>query len=171
MQNHMPQSMDQQPGTPNINSTALETRPFYAPGYRDHSMQMLTPVPFSSGSYGAVPGSNPSGNDVQKLSSAALSNKAHHLQPPPPTVSNQFSYVQADSQRQTQPWMDCSPFVKGSQFAHEAHNEHFYGHQGRMRLAQHETDGRCRYSTPVHSGSVYNSSLYILVSCSTREQD
>lgn len=156
MQNHIPQSMDQQPSTPNINSTSLDTRPYYAPGYRDHSMQMLAPVPsFSSGSFGAVPGSNQSGNDVQKLNGATLSKNAHHLQPPVPTVSNQFSYVQADTNRQTQPWMDrsSSPFVKRSQFVHETHEEHFYGHQGRMRLAQHENDGRCRYSTPIHSGS------------------
>ncbi|KAJ8622633.1 hypothetical protein MRB53_031162 [Persea americana] len=97
MQNHIPQSMDQEPSTPNINSTSLDTRPYYAPGYRDHSMQMLAPVPsFSSGSFGAVPGSNQSGNDVQKLNGATLSKNAHHLQPPVPTVSNQFSYVERD---------------------------------------------------------------------------
>lgn len=131
MQNHLPQSTSQQPSMPNINLTSADAGPC-APVYRDRPMQMLAPISFSSGSDGAVPGSNPSiqsGNGIQKISGATLS-KVHRLLPPPVIVSNQFSYVQADHRQQTQSWTDCSAFARGSQAVHETFRGHFYGHQG-----------------------------------------
>lgn len=133
MQNHLPQSMGQQPRTPNINLTSLDKGPCCAPGYRDHPMHMLTPIPsFSSGSGGIVHGSNlfiQSGNDIQKFSGATLS-KALHLRPPPVTVSNQFSYLQANHHQGTKSRMAASSSSEGSQVEHEASRGHLYGHQG-----------------------------------------
>eukprot|EP00268_Persea_americana_P046940 TRINITY_DN4856_c0_g1_i5.p1 TRINITY_DN4856_c0_g1~~TRINITY_DN4856_c0_g1_i5.p1 ORF type:complete len:1289 (+),score=321.23 TRINITY_DN4856_c0_g1_i5:403-4269(+) len=142
MQNHLPQSMGQQPRTPNINLTALDKGPCCAPGYRDHQMHMLTPIPsFSSGSGGIVHGSNlfiQSGNDIQKFSGVTLS-KALHLRPPPVTVSNQFSYLQANHHQGTPSRMAAASSSEGSQVVHEASRGHLYGHQGHSHLSRSET--------------------------------
>ncbi|XP_058077802.1 protein HUA2-LIKE 2-like [Magnolia sinica] len=156
MQSHVPQSVSQQPNVPNTNSTSLDTGPYYAPGYRDVSTQMTTPVSsYSSSSYSGFSShpSMPTGNDMQQLGGATLPNKAHHLHPPPPTVSNQFSYVRADTHQRAESWMGCSSShsAKNSQFGHEALSEHSYSHRGRMGPSQHEIDERRRFSAPVHS--------------------
>eukprot|EP00262_Sarcandra_glabra_P009818 TRINITY_DN2443_c0_g1_i1.p1 TRINITY_DN2443_c0_g1~~TRINITY_DN2443_c0_g1_i1.p1 ORF type:complete len:644 (+),score=133.62 TRINITY_DN2443_c0_g1_i1:222-1934(+) len=146
MQNHLPQSIGQEQSTPNPNSMSVDTMPYYAPGYRDSSIRMLRPTSsFSSSScYLNLPGSHPSsqaGNNAQQSSGAPLPNKAYHLQPPPPTVSNQFSYVQAE---------------KRFHFVHDMHGGSFYDDRSGMRGSQHEIDESCRFSAPVHSGPVHS---------------
>ncbi|XP_077219072.1 protein HUA2-LIKE 2-like [Tasmannia lanceolata] len=159
MQNQLPQSIAQRPCKENINSMSLDTVSYRTPGYRDLQMQMPRPTPpYSSSSYESLPCSHPSmptANNIQQLGVAPLPNKAYHLQPPLPTVSNQFSYVQSDSQQRTQSWKDCSssPFSKGLQFVHDMHGANFP--QGKMGPTQHEIDERYRFSSHLHSGPAH----------------
>ncbi|XP_077251392.1 protein HUA2-LIKE 3-like [Tasmannia lanceolata] len=154
MQNYFPQSIAQRPSTENINSASLGTVPYRTQGYIDLQMQM--PIPsssYSSSSYESLPGPHPSGpsaNNIQKFGGTPLPNKVYHIRPPLPTLSNQFSYVQADSQQRKQSWKDCSSSPR-LQFVHEMRCGNFVGPQGKMSLPQHDIDERCRFSSN-HSG-------------------
>ncbi|OVA20067.1 PWWP domain [Macleaya cordata] len=154
------QPRPQQPRTPSVNSMTSDTVNYYAPGYRDFAPQIQRPgLPSSSDPTCSFPGPHSSiqaGNNVQQIDGAPLHNKNYHLQPPPPMLSNQFSYVQADQRAQT--WMEASSssYTKRFQFGHDVHRENMYDNQDRMVLAQHEIGERCRVPPPVHPGPVHS---------------
>ncbi|PIA26492.1 hypothetical protein AQUCO_09200002v1 [Aquilegia coerulea] len=152
------QHMSQIPDTTRLNSAMSDTMYHYAPGYRDLGKQSLRPGPFSSSnSCCNAPAAHPSihmGNNIQQIDSGSLHNKGYHLQPPPPTLSNQFSYVHADQRRQS--WMEASSssYAKRFRYGHDMHREDIYQHRDRMNLAPYETGERRRLAAPVHLGRV-----------------
>ncbi|XP_010278561.1 PREDICTED: protein HUA2-LIKE 2-like isoform X2 [Nelumbo nucifera] len=155
-QENMQQSVDQQTGRPNVNSVTLDAASYYAPEHRDLPKQMQRSS--SSGSCGTLPGSHPSvhsGNNVQQTDGVSLPRKAYHLQPPPPLVSNQFSYVHAD--RCMPSWRETSSpsFSKRFQFGHDNSEGKLYNGQDRMKVAPREIGERVRLSAPFRSGLVH----------------
>ncbi|XP_010905253.1 protein HUA2-LIKE 3 isoform X2 [Elaeis guineensis] len=155
MQNQQSQSVGQQPSGLNTNLMSSELVVYYTPGYGGPPKQMPPPVSsLSSSSYGIVPVSHPpvhSGNDFQPIVSAPMTSKAYHLQPPSPTVSNQFSYVKAETQQRVPHWGNCSAFTERFQCV-DIHGGNFYGRRGARGLVQQEIVERGRFSPAFHSG-------------------
>ncbi|KAF9604694.1 hypothetical protein IFM89_009130 [Coptis chinensis] len=150
---HMPRQSDAR----SLSSVASEKVQYHAPGYRDLGKQSLRPGYFSSSS-SCRRASSPrpsvhTRNNVQHTNGATLHNKSYHLQPPPPRLSNQFSYVQADQRRQS--WMEASSsFTRRYPYGHDRHREDMYENGERMDFAPHDIGERYRMGTPVHSGPV-----------------
>ncbi|KAG1331785.1 protein HUA2-LIKE 2, partial [Cocos nucifera] len=155
MQNQQSESVGQQASGLNTNLMPSELVVCYTPGYGGPPKQMPQPVSsLNSSSYGIIPVSHPpvhSGNDFQPIVSAPMTNKAYHLQPPSPTVSNQFSYVKAETQQRVQPWGNCSAFTERFQCV-DIHGGNFYGHRGARGPVQQEIVERGRFSPAFHSG-------------------
>ncbi|KAF5187754.1 Enhancer of ag-4 protein [Thalictrum thalictroides] len=152
------QHISQLPDTVRSIPAMSDTMHYYAPGYKDLGKQSVRPGSFgSSNSCCNAPAAHPSvhmGNSVQQIDSGSLHNKGYHLQPPPPTLSNQFSYVHADQRRQS--WMEASSssYTKRFRYGLDMHRDDVYDHRDRMDLAPYETRERCRVAAPVHLGRV-----------------
>ncbi|KAI3948232.1 hypothetical protein MKX01_014831 [Papaver californicum] len=150
-----------QPGTGNANSLPSDTVHTHYYGYKDFAPLMQRPgLSSSSDPSCSFPGpphtSIQTGNNAQHVDgAAALHNKNYHLQPPPPMLSNQFSYVQPDQRAHS--WMEASSFsfTKRFQFGHDMHRDSMYdSSQERM---QHEIDERCRLPPPpIHPAPVHS---------------
>ncbi|KAK1295328.1 HUA2-like protein 2 [Acorus calamus] len=144
----------------NANSSS-DGLPSHAPHYGGLPNQLLTPVfsYSSSTSYNSIPGPHPSihsGNRDQPRQPLPLPKKAYHLQPPPPTVSNQFSYVQAEPREKIESWGEhSSPSLNGKlQFAHDRYGGDICSDTSSFGPVRHESVDGYRFSAPVHSGSV-----------------
>ncbi|XP_038971811.1 protein HUA2-LIKE 2-like isoform X2 [Phoenix dactylifera] len=157
MQNQQPQPIGQQPSNLNTNLMPSELVQYYTPGYGGPPKQMPPAISsLNSSSYGMRPVSHPpvhSGNDFQPMVSAPMTNKAYRLQPPSPTVSNQFSYVKAETQQRAPPWGNCSAITERFQCA-DIHGGNFYGGRGASARGpvQQEIVERGRFSPAFHSG-------------------
>ncbi|XP_038988769.1 protein HUA2-LIKE 2-like [Phoenix dactylifera] len=156
MQNQQSESC-QRPSTLSANLMPSELVPCYMPRYGGPPKQLPPPVlsHSSSSSYGSFPASHPannSGNNFQSMVTAPTCNKTYHLKPPPPTVSNQFSYVHAEPQQRAQPWGNCSAFTERFHFVHDIHRRNFYGDRGARGPVQQEIVERGRFSPAFHSG-------------------
>nr|XP_029124106.1 protein HUA2-LIKE 2 isoform X2 [Elaeis guineensis] len=157
MQNQQSESFGQHPSTLNANSMPSELVPYYMPRYGGPSKEMPPPVAShnSSISYGSLPVSHPannSGTNFQSMGTAPMCNKTCHLKPPPPAVSNQFSYVHAGPQQSAQPWGNCSAFTERFHHVHDVHRGNFYGDRGARGPVQQEIVERGRFSLAFRSG-------------------
>lgn len=160
LQNGLQLPTPHQPGTGNANSLPSDTVHTHYYGYKEFVPPMQRPgLSSSSDPSCSFPGPPhtplQTGNNAQHIDgAAALHNKNYHLQPPPPMLSNQFSYVQADQRAHS--WMEASSssFTKRFQFGHDMHRDNMYdSSQERM---QHEIDERCRLPPPpIHPGMTY----------------
>ncbi|XP_026453914.1 protein HUA2-LIKE 2-like [Papaver somniferum] len=161
LQNGLQLPTPHQPGTGNANSLPSDTVHTHYYGYKEFVPPMQrSGLSSSSDPSCSFPGpphtSIQTGNNAQHIDgAAALHNKNYHLQPPPPMLSNQFSYVQADQRAHS--WMEASSssFTKRFQFGHDMHRDNMYdSSQERM---QHEIDERCRLPPPpIHPGPVHS---------------
>lgn len=157
MENQQSESFGQRPSTLNANSMPLELVPYYMPRHGGPPKQMPPPVTShkSSISYGSFPVSHPannSGTNFQSMVTAPMCNKVYHLKPPPPTVSNQFSYVHAELQQRAQPWGNCSSFTEKLPYVHDIHRGNFYGDSGARGPVQQEIVEQGRFSPAFRSG-------------------
>ncbi|KAG1371008.1 protein HUA2-LIKE 2 [Cocos nucifera] len=155
MQNQQSESFGQHPSTLNANSMPSELVPCYMPRYGGPPKQMPPPVSShnSSTSYGSLPVSHPansSGTNFQSMVTAPMCNKAYRLKPPPPTVSNQFSYVHAEPQHQ--PWGNCSTFTERFHYVHDVHGGNFYGDGSASGPVQQKIVERGRFYPAFRSG-------------------
>ncbi|KAI3835744.1 hypothetical protein MKW92_033207 [Papaver armeniacum] len=161
LQNGLQLPTPHQPGTGNANSLPSDTVHTHYYGYKDFVPPMQRPgLSSSSDPSCSFPGpphtSIQTGNNAQQIDGvAALHNKNYHLQPPPPMLSNQFSYVQADQRAHSWTEASSSSFTKRFQFGHDMHRDSMYdSSQERM---QHEIDERCRLPPPpIHLGPVHS---------------
>ncbi|XP_068662450.1 protein HUA2-LIKE 3-like [Aristolochia californica] len=152
MQNDLSQPMNLQMTTPSSKSTSTDSS--RAAGYRDSRVQIPSAISsHTSGSCHSVRGSLPSlltvNNSIREFGCEPPSNKVYHLQPPCPSVSNQFSYVHAESQQRTYPRMNTLPSTE--RFAREMQGRNSSGHRSRMSLAEHEIDNRHRFASRIDS--------------------
>ncbi|CAL9178612.1 unnamed protein product [Musa hybrid cultivar] len=138
------------PNLQNLQSNSFRQRP----ANQNACLMSRKPAPYYGLSYGCLPGQMPpppvsyvnisashpsihSRNDFQSLASTSLTDTGYHLQPPPPIVSNQFSYVQAEPQQRAQPWGNCS-ISERYQYLHDSHRVNFHGDQGTRGLVHNE---------------------------------
>lgn len=142
------QNVSQQPNNFQGNLVS-EPVPCYAHGYGGVPKQM-PPAPCPLGSSGLLSSHTAmnSGNNFH----TTLPNKAYPLQPPTPTVSNQFSYIQAESQQRPQPWGSFSSIGDRFQYAHGPQGGNLCGERNIRGTIQHEHPERGRFSPVVNTG-------------------
>ncbi|URE08870.1 RPR [Musa troglodytarum] len=152
MQNQQSQYFSQQPCNQDAHLMSCKPAPQYGPGYGCLPGEMPPPA---SVPYGGVSASHPCNhyrNDFQPLASTSLMDTGYRLQPPPPTVSNQFSYVQAEPQQRAHPWGNC-PFPERFQYAHESHRGSLHGDQVATGPLYQDIVARNRLSPVLQPGS------------------
>lgn len=128
MQNLQSNSFRQRPANQNACLMSCKPAPYYGLSYGCLPGQM-PPPPVSYANISASHSSIHSRNDFQSLASTSLTDTGYHLQPPPPIVSNQFSYVQTEPQQRAQPWGNCS-IPERFQYLHDSHRVNLHGDQG-----------------------------------------
>jgi len=150
-QNQQPQSVSQQPNNFQGNLISSESMHYYGHGYGGFPKQM-PPAHCPLGSSG--PFASHTATHFQPKISTTLPNKSYPLQPPPPTVSNQFSYIQAEPQQRAQSWGNCSSFGDRFQYVHGPQGGNFYGDRNIREPIQHENTERGRFSPSINTGNV-----------------
>ncbi|KAG9457411.1 hypothetical protein H6P81_001919 [Aristolochia fimbriata] len=159
MQNDLSKPLDLQMTTSSSKSTSMNSSSRSAAGYRDSHVQNRSAISsYTSGSYRSVQDSLPSvqtvNNSIRQFGCEPPSNKVYHLQPPRPSVSNQFSYVHAESQQRTHPRMNSLPSTE--RFGREMRGKNYLGHRSRISQPEHEIDNRYRHASRVDSGHPYS---------------
>lgn len=152
-QNQQPQPVSQQTNNYQGNSISSEYMPYYTHGCDDLQNQMPG-APCSLGSSGHFT-SNTAGhprNNFQPTMSTPVPNKGYPLQPPPPTVSNQFSYIQAEAQQRAPSWGSGSSFGDRLQHVHGPRGGNFYCDRNMRGPIQYENAERGRFSPPMNEG-------------------
>lgn len=152
MQNQQSHYFSQQPANQDAHLMSSKPAPQYGPSYGCLPGEMPPPA---SVPYGGVTTSHPCNryrNDFQPLASTSLMDTGYRLRPPPPTVSNQFSYVQAEPQQRAHPWGNC-PFPERFQYAHESHRGSLHGDQVATGQLYQDIVARNRLSPVLQPGS------------------
>ncbi|CAL9055237.1 unnamed protein product [Musa banksii] len=152
MQNQQSHYFSQQPSNQDAHLMSSKPAPQYGPSYGCLPGEMPPPA---SVPYGGVTTSHPCNryrNDFQPLASTSLMDTGYRLRPPPPTVSNQFSYVQAEPQQRAHPWGNC-PFPERFQYAHESHRGSLHGDQVATGQLYQDVVARNRLSPVLQPGS------------------
>ncbi|RWW59731.1 hypothetical protein BHE74_00033308, partial [Ensete ventricosum] len=153
VQNQQSHYFSHQPANQDAHLMSCKPAPQYGPSYGCLPGEMPPPASIP---YGGVATSHPCNhyrNDFQPLASTSLMDTGYHLQPPPPTVSNQFSYVQAEPQQRAHPWGNC-PFPERFQYAHENHRGSLHGDQVATGQLYQDIVARNRLSPVIQPGSV-----------------
>jgi len=152
--NQQPLTVGQQPNNIQGNLISSESVPYYGHGYGGFSKQMpAAHCPLGSSGPFTSHAATHSGNNFQPKISAHLPNKGYHLQPPSPTVSNQFSYIQAETQQRAQSWGNCSSFGDRFQYVNGPQGGNFYGDRNIRGPIQHENADRGRFSPSINTGN------------------
>ncbi|KAG6519372.1 hypothetical protein ZIOFF_022865 [Zingiber officinale] len=160
MQSQQPHLFTQQ-HTNQHDSLMPKPASYYAPNYGSTPGQM--PPPTVSASYGTT--THPfvhSQNSLQPSVSTTLTDTVYHVQPPPPTVSNHFSYVQAEPQQRPQ-MCGNYPLPERYQYIQDnIHRGNFHSDQATGRQFQNEIVARSNFSPATQSGTVFicGSSVY-----------
>lgn len=111
----------------------------------------------SSGSYGVPSGSQPTvpvGNNSLPIVNMSSTNKVYHLQPPPPVVSNQFSYIQAQPQHRPQALGTQSSYSDRFHLALDIERGNFVGDGGSSGPVQVDACDRSAFYPSIHAGTV-----------------
>lgn len=127
--------------------------PYYTHGYGGVQNQ-IPPVPCSLGPSGPFT-SHAAVNNFQPKISTPLPKKGYPLQPPPPRVSNQFSYIQAEAQQRSSSWGNCSSFGDRFQYVHGSQGGNLYCDGNVRGPVQHENAERGRLSPAMNTGTVW----------------
>lgn len=153
MQSQQPHLFTQQPA--NQHDSLMPKPASYYPNYGSAPGQI--PPPTISASHGTT--SHPfvhSQNSLQPSVSVSttLTDTVYHVQPPPPTVSNHFSYVQAEPQQRPQ---TCGNYPLPERYQYIQDNIHrgnFHSDQVTGRQFQHEIVARSNFSPATQPGTV-----------------
>ncbi|WOL01807.1 hypothetical protein Cni_G10524 [Canna indica] len=145
LQNQQSHFFNQQPANENTGLMPSKPATYYGPNYGCIPSQMPPPTPASYGTASSHPSMH-SHSNMQSLVNTPLTDAPYQLQPPPPTVSNHFSYVQNEPQQRAQPWGKCS-FPERYQYGHESHRGNFHCDQGTRRHFQNEMTPRSSFSS------------------------
>ncbi|PKA66855.1 HUA2-like protein 2 [Apostasia shenzhenica] len=138
-------------------------QPVSHPGFGGHTQQLPPAVSSStsSGSLNNLPVSRPAMptgcNSQQPSVNMPSTSKVYHVQPPPPMVSNQFSYLQAQQpQQRPQPWVNHSSFADGFHHANDIPRGSFYSERvPRGSIPLHDvSDRNALYPAPMRSEKV-----------------
>lgn len=160
MQSQQSHLFTQQPANQH-DSLMPKSASYYAPNYVSAPGQM--PPPTVSASYGTTNPFVHSQNSLQPSVSTTLTDTVYHVQPPPPTVSNHFSYVQAEPHQRPQ---TCGnyPLPERYQYIHDnVHRGNFHSDQVTGRQFQHEIVTRSSFSPATQPGTVLMCGLSTIV--------
>jgi len=94
-----------------------------------------------------------SGNYFRPKINAHFPNKGYPLQPPPLAVSNQFSYIEAETQQRAQSWGNCSSYGDRFQYVYGPQGGNFYGDRNIKGPIQYENVERGRFSPSRNTGN------------------
>ncbi|XP_020694987.1 protein HUA2-LIKE 3 isoform X1 [Dendrobium catenatum] len=145
-QNQLLRPISQQPNSMHCSSSLSESSTFYSQGYVGHLQQIPQLACTSSSSYINLGGSQPAvpvGNNSQSIVNIPPGNKIYHLQPPPPVVSNQFSYIQAQPQHR--------PQAPGNQ---SSYSDRYHAHDNQRGFIPIDVSDRSAFYPSVHAGSI-----------------
>lgn len=148
-QSQQSQPINLQPNNFQGHLVSSESVPYYTQGYGGPPKQMPPPpCPCGSSSPYTSHKVVSSGNNIH----ASLPNKAYPLQPPPPTVSNQFSYIQAEPPQKAQSWGSSSSFSDRFQYVCGPQEGNFYGDRNMSGTIQYVNAERGRLSPSINTG-------------------
>lgn len=157
-QNQLLQPISQQKKNLHCSSSLSESAS-YSQGYVSHPQQMpqLVSSCTSSGSYGNLGSSQPAkpvGNSSLSTVNVPSTNKVYHLQPPPPVLSNQFSYIQAQPQHRPQALGNQSSYSDRFHHAHDVQRSNFFGDGASIGPVQVDASDRSAFYPSVLAGSM-----------------
>ncbi|XP_020108019.1 protein HUA2-LIKE 3-like [Ananas comosus] len=156
---HNPQNQQSQcnacrphkPSELNPNVISSEPMQFYNSGFGGHHPAQLPPPPPPPLPPPVVPVGPPGsyGNFSVPHPPVHPGNNFQPLPPPPPAVSNQFSFVQPERQQRIQSWGSSCSYSE----RYHQHNLHdrgdFYGDRNVNGPMQHEIVERAKYTAPI----------------------
>ncbi|KAK8960313.1 ENHANCER OF AG-4 protein 2 [Platanthera guangdongensis] len=144
--------------TKSLHCSSSLSDPAYSQGYVGQQQQLpqLVSSCTSSGSYGVLTGSQstvPVVNNSMPIVSMPSTNKVYHLQPPPPVVSNQFSYIQAQPQHRPQALGTQSSYSDRFHLALDIQRGNFFGDGGSSGPVHTDTCDRSAFYPSIHAGT------------------